>query len=64
MCYHPLFLFNQHGDLERAMLRCGDHRNAKFWRRLALPRAVTHWSLTTLQEKLIKTGARVVRHSK
>jgi len=28
-----------------------------FLRRLALPRAVKHWSLTTLREKLIKIGA-------
>lgn len=31
MCYHPLFLFNQFGDLERAMLRRGNHASAKFW---------------------------------
>jgi len=37
MCYHPLFLFNQHGDLERAMLRRGNHNSAKFWRRVLLP---------------------------
>jgi len=36
-CYHPLFLFNQHGDLERAMLRRGNHASAKFWRRVLLP---------------------------
>jgi hypothetical protein len=36
-CYHPLFLFNQQGDLERAMLRCGNHNSAKFWRRVLLP---------------------------
>ncbi len=36
-CSHPLFLFNQHGDLERAMLRCGNHNSAKFWRRVLLP---------------------------
>ena len=30
-CYHPLFLFNQDGDLERAMLRRGNHASAKFW---------------------------------
>ena len=35
-----------------------------FLRRLALPRSVQHWSLTTLREKLIKIGAEVVRHSK
>ena len=29
-------------------------------RRLALPHGVKHWSLTTLREKLIKIGAKVV----
>ena len=33
-------------------------------RRLALPPRVKHWTLTTLREKLIKIGAKVVRHSK
>jgi hypothetical protein len=37
LCYHPLFLFNQYGDLERAMLRRGNHNSAKFWRRVLLP---------------------------
>ena len=36
-CYHPLFVFNQFGDLERAMLRRGNHASAKFWRRVLLP---------------------------
>src|ERR1035438_9785022 len=31
-----------------------------FLRRLALPPSVKHWSLTTLREKLIKIGAKVV----
>jgi len=35
-----------------------------FLRRLALPPAVKHWTMTTLREKLIKIGAKVVRHSK
>jgi len=36
-CYHPLFLFNQFGDLEFAMLRRGNNASAKFWRRVLLP---------------------------
>jgi hypothetical protein len=36
-CYHPLFLFNQFGDVERAMLRRGNHASAKFWRRVLMP---------------------------
>ncbi len=35
-----------------------------FLRRLALPRSVAHWSLTTLREKLVKIGAKVVRHAR
>ena len=35
-----------------------------FLRRLALPTGVKHWSLTTLRDKLIKIGAKVVRHAK
>lgn len=29
-----------------------------------MPEAVEHWSLTTLREKLIKIGAKFVRHSR
>ena len=32
--------------------------------RLALPHGVRHWSLTTLREKLIKIGAKVIRHAR
>jgi len=35
-----------------------------FLRRLALPQNVKHWSLTTLREKLIKIGAKVIRHAR
>ena len=35
-----------------------------FLRRLALPKSVKKWSLRTLREKLIKIGAKVVRHSR
>ena len=35
-----------------------------FLRRLALPKRVRHWSLTTLREKLVKIGAKVTRHAK
>jgi hypothetical protein len=35
-----------------------------FLRRLALPKKIMEWSLRTLKEKLIKIGAKVVRHSR
>ena len=35
-----------------------------FMRTLALPKAAEPWSLTSLREKLIKIGAKVVRHGR
>ena len=35
-----------------------------FLRQTVLPKAVRHWSLTTLREKLIKIGAKVVTHAR
>lgn len=37
---------------------------ANFMRTLALPEAVAQWSLTSLREKLVKIGAKVVRHAR
>jgi Transposase DDE domain group 1 len=34
------------------------------WRRLALPRGIENWSLTSLQQRLVKTGGRLVKHSR
>jgi Transposase DDE domain group 1 len=36
-CYHPLFCFNQHGDLERALLRHGNVHSADDWRSVLEP---------------------------
>ncbi len=33
------------------------------WRRLALPLRVGNWSLTSLQQRLVKTGSRLVKHT-
>ena len=37
---------------------------ANFLRSLVLPNEVVHWLLTTLREKLVKVGARIVRHGR
>ena len=34
------------------------------WRRLALPARVANWSLTSLQQRLVKTGGRLVKHAR
>jgi hypothetical protein len=36
-CYHPLFLFNQFGDLERCLLRPGNVHGAEDWRAVLAP---------------------------
>ena len=36
-CYHPLFLFNQFGDLERCALRPGNVHSAEGWRDVLEP---------------------------
>jgi len=36
-CYHPLFCFNQFGDLERALLRNGNVHSAEDWRSVLEP---------------------------
>jgi hypothetical protein len=32
------------------------------WRRLALPAGIANWSLTSLLERLMKTGGRLIKH--
>jgi hypothetical protein len=34
------------------------------WRRLVLPRRIESWSLTSLQQRLVKTGGRLVTHAR
>ena len=48
----------------RLQLHALAYNLGNFLRTLALPEAVEHWSLTTLQNKLIKVGAKVMRHSR
>jgi hypothetical protein len=34
------------------------------WRRLVLPARVGNWSLTSLQQRLVKTGGRLIKHAR
>jgi hypothetical protein len=36
-CYHPLFCFNQHGDMERTLLRNGNVHSADDWQSVLEP---------------------------
>ena len=48
----------------RLQLHALAYNLANLMRTLALPEEVEHWSLTTLREKLVKIGARIVRHGR
>jgi hypothetical protein len=48
----------------RLQLHALAYNLANFMRTLALPKEVEHWSLTTLREKVVKIGAKVVSHGR
>jgi hypothetical protein len=51
-------------NVVRLQLHALAYNLANFMRTLALPEEIEHWSLTTLREKLVKIGARIVRHGR
>ncbi len=48
----------------RLQLHALAYNLANFMRTLALPDEIEQWSLTTLREKLVKVGAKVVSHGR
>jgi hypothetical protein len=50
----------------RALLyrRGGAYNLGNLWRRLVLPKRIEKWSLTSLQQRLVKTGGRLVKHAR
>src|SRR3974390_1980144 len=48
----------------RLQLHAIAYNLANFLRTLALPVEVSQWSLTTLRERLVKIGAKIVRHGR
>src|SRR5580704_4185444 len=36
----------------------------QLWRRLALPKRIENWSLTSVRQRLVKTGGRLVKHAR
>jgi len=45
--------------IERAGVQPGN-----LWRRLVLPKRIDAWPLTSLQQRLVKTGGRLVKHAR
>jgi hypothetical protein len=48
----------------RLQLHALAYNLANFMRTLALPEAVAHWSLTSLRDKFVKIGAKIVAHAR
>jgi hypothetical protein len=48
----------------RLQLHALAYNLANFMRTLALPETVNQWSLTSLREKLVKIGAKIVTHAR
>src|SRR5215470_12408997 len=50
------------------MTRLSCHRfranEVRLWRRLVLPARIDGWSLTSLQQRLVKTGGRLIKHAR
>lgn len=55
-CYHPLFVFNQHGDLERCSLRPGNVHSADDWQAVLDP-VVKRYRWSGLWRKYLRGDA-------
>ena len=64
--FNALFRRSSHHLLVRKtdVLDALAYNLANFMRTLALPEAIKQWSLTSLREKLVKIGAKVVHHGR
>jgi hypothetical protein len=54
-CYHPLFVFNQFGDLERLRLRAGNVHSAEGWRDVLEPVVARY--RTTMKRRYFRADA-------
>src|SRR4029453_4168190 len=48
----------------RLQLRVLAYNLGNLWRRLVLPKRIDSWSLTSLQQRLVKTGGRLMKHAR
>jgi hypothetical protein len=48
----------------RLVLSLLTYNLGNLWRRLALPKPIENWSLTSLEQRLVKAGGRLVKHAR
>jgi len=53
-----------HANEVRLWLSLIAYNLGNLWRRLALPTQIATWSLTSLQQGLVKTGGRLIKHAR
>jgi hypothetical protein len=51
-------------DEVRLWLNLIAYNLGKLWRRLVLRQRIDNWSLTSLKQRLVKTGGRLVKHAR
>jgi hypothetical protein len=51
-------------SLARSPLSVIAYNLGNLWRRLVLPKRIDNWSLTSLQQRLVKTGGRLIKHAR
>jgi hypothetical protein len=57
-CYHPLFVFNQFGDLERSALRPGNVHSADGWDGVLKPVVARYQSKVSRQDRRASVSQR------
>jgi DDE family transposase len=60
----PLSCHRFRSNEVRLWLSVTAYNLGNLWRRLVLPRRIRNWSLTSLQQRLVKTGGWLVRHAR
>ena len=53
-----------HANEVRLWLSLIAYNLGNLWRRLVLPARIGNWSLTSLQQRLVKTGGRLIKHAR
>ncbi|TAK08406.1 hypothetical protein EPO44_02655 [bacterium] len=59
-----LFCHRFRGNEVRLWLSVIAYNLGNLWRQLALPRRIRNWSLTSLQQRLVKSGGQLVKHAR
>ena len=60
----PLICHRLRSNEERFWLSVLTYNLGNLWRRLVLPTRIENWSLTSLQQRLVKTGGRLIKHAR